>query len=150
MTDLVLPDHARETIEAIDRRLAELESERRELLAGRTTVLKLFQIDRDPGASLQARAAVDMTGCPLSIEEMVIIHDRHRIIFEMATRDPQGRVHVPKAARWLHGSGVVPTVPANMAKALARRMRKDPNWISEGEGWFQLRDHNGMDPSEDQ
>ena len=143
MAEQILPDHARETISAIDRRLADLESERRELLAGRAAVLNLFQGDLDPAASQQPRLTIDMTGCPLSVEEMISLGDRHRIIREMATRNREGRVHVPQVARWLYGAGVVPTIPANLSKALSRKMRQDCNWTSEGGGWFQLRDHQG-------
>ena len=150
MAEQVLPDHARETIRVIDKKLADLESARQELLAGRTAILKLFQGgDLDPGASQQPRPRIDMTGCPLSVEEMINIGDRHRIIREIAMRNPEERVHVPQAARWLHGSGVVPTIPINMAKALARKMRNDSDWISEGGGWFRLVDHQGTGPSED-
>ena len=149
MAEQVLPDHARETIRVIDKKLAELASEREELLAGRAAVLRLFQEGGDPGTSQQPRLWTDMTGCPLSVEEMIGLGDRHRIIREIAMRNPEGRVHVPQAAKWLYGSGVVQTIPTNMAKALARKMRNDSDWISEGGGWFRLADHQGTNPSED-
>ena len=89
-----------------------------------------------------------MSGCPLSVEEMINLRDRHRIIRELATRSREGRVHVPQAAQWLHGAGVVQTIPTNMSKALARKMRNDPDWISETGGWFRLVDHQGTGHSE--
>ena len=148
MEEQTLPDHAKETIRVIDKKLADLESARKELLAGRRALLNLFQEVGDPGAQ-QPRPRIDMTECPLSVEEMISLGDRHRIIREIAMRHPDGRVHVPQAAKWLHGSGVVPTIPTNMAKALGRKMRNDPNWIAEAGGWFRLVDHHGTGPSED-
>ena len=82
------------------------------------------------------------------MEEMVALRDRRAIIRAMSERNPDGRVHVGQAAVWLHGSGIVSTVPTNMRKSLSRRMRNEPEtWAHEGQGWFRLIDHQGMQDS---
>ena len=146
-----LPDHNRETISDIDSRLAALEAERTELLAARETVRKLNQgTARNAAYPATGRAGGDaMAGCPLTTAEMVSLRDRYAIIRAMAERTTDGRIHVGQAARWLHGAGIVKTVPQNLAKSLARRMRGEPDiWESLGGGWFRLIDHQGVQDSD--
>lgn len=141
MTLPMLPDHARQTIKAIDQRLAELEAETNKLHIARDAVLRVSQTSENPENFQLTRPTVDLSDCPLTIEEMVILRDRHKIIRAIAERRPDRRAHVGKAAQWLFGAGIVHTVPVNLAKALGRRMRNDPdNWVDEGDRWFRLRD----------
>ena len=144
MTQKTLPDHARETIQAIDHRLAELERERRDLMMSRATVVKLFQ-QTDMPASRQERFIVDLGQCPLTVEEMAELRDRHAIIRAMAERDSDRRVQVGQAAQWLYNAGIVSTAPANLRKALTRRMKtQQDTWEDLGGGAFRLIDHQGV------
>ena len=85
------------------------------------------------------RRGASLEGCPISWDEMKKLGDRHLIVGTIAGRDPQSRVHVPSAARWLHHAGIVATVPSSLTKTLVRAMRRQPTiWIDEGRGWFRL------------
>ena len=150
MTQQNLPSHLQQTLDHFDRRLAENEAEKQDLLAGRAAVLRLSQGHAGPSAGrvigppLDRAMAEVLHDCPLAVEEMVELGDRHRIIRAIAERDPQGRVHVGQAARWLHAAGIVKTIPVNMAKAISRRMRNEPEiWSYEGQYQFRLRNHQG-------
>ena len=147
-----LPDHIQKTVNDFRRRLERNAEERRELSAGLEAVLKLAQSQSSLTTLLPDQPiAEDLADCPLSIEEMTQLSDRHRIIKAIAARDPAGRVHVGQAAKWLHASRLVSTIPVNLSKALSRRMRREPAiWEYQGDGWFRLRDHPGPDPYEDQ
>ena len=140
-----LPDHARETIQAIDNRLAELERERSELLKSRATVIKLFQSQMDMPTPHQGRSTIHLSDCPLTVEEMHELRDRHAIIRAMAERDSRGTVQVGEAAKWLYNAGIVSTTPANLRKALTRRMKtQQDTWEDLGGGTFRLMDHLGV------
>ena len=148
MTQQHLPAHIQQTLQEFDRRLAEIESERQDLLTGRAAVLRLAQEHADPstgrftGIPLDQSMTEVLQDCPLSVQEMAVLRDRHRIIRAIAENDPQGRVHVGRAAAWLHAAGIVTTIPVNMAKALSRRMRNDEQtWDYLGKGWFALKEH---------
>jgi hypothetical protein len=81
----------------------------------------------------------DMSGCPLTREEMRTIRDRHRILEEIARRSPDGRVRSINAARWMRSAGIFMTDPGNAAKSLARHMRRTAEtWEAQEPGWFRL------------
>lgn len=148
MTQPTPPSHLQQTVEEFNRRLERNAEERQDLLTGLEVILKLINEHYElPGLP----RTDELADCPLSLREMTQLKDRHLIIRTIAERDPEGRVHAGKAARWLNAAGIVATNPVNLAKALSRRMRKDPEtWIYEGAYWFRLASHQGEDehPSE--
>ena len=148
-----MPQFADEMITDIRRKIAWHEREIRKLRSTEGTVIAQYANQGDvPFTQLIGQMTrireVDMSDCPLTIQEMVALENRHRIVRAIAELDPQGRVHVGTAARWLHHSGIVNTVPVNMAKALARSMRNRSDiWINDGAGRFKLRHFEGVQQS---
>ena len=138
MTQPTMPDFAVKMVEDLEQKIVELESDIREKKATRTHVIKQYG---GGGNALVHRFNAEMSECPLSVEEMYTMSDRHQILRAMAERAPYGRVHTRKVAEWLHHAGMVNTAPGNLAKALSRRMRQQADiWIDDKGGWFRLRD----------
>ena len=139
------PDFAKEMVEDLEHQIAHLETilrQKRETLAG----VKLEYMPRSltsPFTQRRGRAArqtVDLGTCPLSVEEMRDIGNRHAIIWEITRRHPQGEVVTAHAADWLRQSGVVQTNRTNLIKTLNRALRKDPRYVETETGSFRRRD----------
>ena len=125
-----------EDAEAI-RNLRERVRERGEI---RTRVIRMHQT----GVQGEISPAVDLTGCPLTREEMRAIGNRHRLLEEIAQRSPGGRIRSIAAARWMNTSGLFKTDPENASKSLAAYMRRNPAiWEPQEPGWFRLVSWNG-------
>ena len=72
------------------------------------------------GVQGEVSPAVDLTGCPLTGEEMRGLGDRHRILEALAQRSPGGRIRSMAAARWMQNAGIFKTGPENASKSLRR------------------------------
>ena len=120
----------REKIKAIQQRIRE-----------RSVVRSHIRRQYVPGTLDEGPLDTDPDGCPLTIDEMRKIGDRYRLLEEMASRSPGGRIRSIAAAKWMRAAGIVSTNAENVSKSLARHMRRNPGtWHADGPGQFQLID----------
>ena len=148
--------HANEILEDLDRQAADrrcraefrreqarhLETEARELDLEAVTL----ETERDTvaaryGLPLRYDMSYGADGLQaglVSFAEMRAIGNRHEIVRLMAERDPLGEVRVLEACRLMHAAEVITTDPRNVAKSLARAMKKNPIWEEISPGRFRL------------
>ena len=139
--------YVKEFLDGLDREdaedsetIREIRDRMRERGEIRTRVNRMHQT----GVQGEASPAADLTGCPLTGEEMRGLGNRHRILEEIARRSPGGRVRSIAVARWMNTAGLFKTDPENASKSLAAYMRRNPAiWETQEPGWFRLIDWDG-------
>ena len=145
MNQPTMPDFVVKMVEDLEEKIADLESDIREVKATRAQVIKQYG---NGGCAPVHPTGPGMGECPLLPEEMYAIGGRHQILRAIAERAPGGRVHTRKVAEWLHHAGFLGTAPLILAKTLSRRMRQQADiWIDEKGGWFRLRNFPGLPES---
>jgi hypothetical protein len=135
---------AAEMLEDMNRRDAEDQEEIRKIqgrIRERGVVKNHIMHEYGSGTGDQGLPDTELDGCPLTGDEMRRIGNRQRILEEIASRSPGGRIRSMAAARWMRAADIIKTNPENVSKSLAMHMRRNPaTWHAVAPGQFQLID----------